>query len=192
MNKGRQHLDILQSNIMPLRLISFSFRLSLLTLFTTFNYLRFIFNLKRLFVIRLAYSLYDKIFRHDSTISHVGFILLALSVYSIESIQAFIFYLTQYSIANLNVFITLIGILTSVVSAVYYLVIVKEIFFEKPDHKLNSELNDLILTDNVINRTGLIHKFTYTADDIKLSSSNTIIISILTLIVSLFIFVPQE
>jgi NADH-ubiquinone oxidoreductase chain 2 len=31
-----------------------------------------------------------------STISHVGFILLALSIDSIESIQAFIFYLMQY------------------------------------------------------------------------------------------------
>lgn len=46
----------------------------------------------------------------DSTISHVGFILLSLSVNSIESIQAFIFYLMQYSISNLNAFIILIAI----------------------------------------------------------------------------------
>ena len=45
-----------------------------------------------------------------STISHVGFILLALSVSSIESIQAFIFYIVQYSISNLNIFIILIAI----------------------------------------------------------------------------------
>ena len=44
-----------------------------------------------------------------STISHVGFILLALSINSIESIQAFIFYLMQYSISNLNAFIILIS-----------------------------------------------------------------------------------
>ena len=42
-----------------------------------------------------------------STISHVGFILLALSINSIESIQSFIFYLMQYSISNLNAFIIL-------------------------------------------------------------------------------------
>jgi NADH-ubiquinone oxidoreductase chain 2 len=54
------------------------------------------FRIKRLF----AYS----------TISHVGFILLALSISSIESTQAFIFYLIQYSISNLNAFIILIGI----------------------------------------------------------------------------------
>src|SRR6201994_764973 len=45
-----------------------------------------------------------------STISHLGFILLALSINSIESIQAFIFYLMQYSISNLNVFVILISI----------------------------------------------------------------------------------
>lgn len=45
-----------------------------------------------------------------STISHVGFILLALSGSSIESTQAFIFYLIQYSISNLNVFIIIITI----------------------------------------------------------------------------------
>ena len=43
-----------------------------------------------------------------STISHVGFILLALSITSIESIQAFVFYLMQYSISNLNAFILLV------------------------------------------------------------------------------------
>jgi len=45
-----------------------------------------------------------------STISHVGFILLALSISSVESTQAFIFYLVQYSISNLNIFIILITI----------------------------------------------------------------------------------
>ena len=43
-----------------------------------------------------------------STISHLGFILLALSISSIESGQGFIFYLIQYSICNLNIFIILI------------------------------------------------------------------------------------
>lgn len=45
-----------------------------------------------------------------STISHVGFILLALSIGTIESVQSFIFYLTQYSLANLNAFLLLITI----------------------------------------------------------------------------------
>ncbi len=45
-----------------------------------------------------------------STISHLGFILLAITVNSLESIQAFVFYLMQYSISNLNVFIIIIAI----------------------------------------------------------------------------------
>jgi NADH-ubiquinone oxidoreductase chain 2 len=45
-----------------------------------------------------------------STISHVGFILLALSINSTESIQAYVFYVLQYSISNLNAFIILITI----------------------------------------------------------------------------------
>lgn len=45
-----------------------------------------------------------------STISHLGFILLALSIGSFESTEAFIFYLMQYSISNLNAFIILVVI----------------------------------------------------------------------------------
>ena len=45
-----------------------------------------------------------------STISHVGFILLSLSVNTFESIQAFFFYIIQYSISNLNAFIILLSI----------------------------------------------------------------------------------
>lgn len=45
-----------------------------------------------------------------STISHVGFILLALGINTIESSQAFLFYLMQYTVANLNVFIILVTI----------------------------------------------------------------------------------
>ena len=45
-----------------------------------------------------------------STISHVGFILLALVVHTIESYQAFIFYTIQYILTNLNAFIIIIAI----------------------------------------------------------------------------------
>jgi NADH-ubiquinone oxidoreductase chain 2 len=221
------------------------------------------FRIKRLF----AYS----------TISHVGFILLALSINSIESIQAFIFYIVQYSISNLNafillvtmgfslyyytneekqyqhltdknnspiqlvsqikgyfyinpfvalsltitifsfvgvppfigffakqmvlsaaldsgyIFIVLIGILTSVISAVYYLGIIKQIFFFKPDYKINSVLKSINMYGTVINnKSNLIEKVTFNINSLVLSSSVSITISILTLIISLFIFMPQE
>lgn len=45
-----------------------------------------------------------------STISHIGFILLALIVHTIESYQAFFFYLIQYILTNLNAFMIVIAI----------------------------------------------------------------------------------
>lgn len=65
------------------------------------------FRIKRLF----AYS----------TISHVGFILLALSINSAESIQSYIFYILQYSLSNLNAFIILVSM-----GFTFYLYVYKE------------------------------------------------------------------
>ena len=220
------------------------------------------FRIKRLF----AYS----------TISHVGFILLALSINSIESIQAFIFYLMQYSISNLNafiilisigfslyfyindsdefkqlgdknnspiqlisqmkgyfyinpvlslslavtifsfvgippligffakqmvlsaaldsgyVFLALVAILTSVISAVYYLNIIKQVFFDESEYKVNPELTNMNLHGNIVKNNVLIQRLTFNINSIVLSSYLTITISILTLIILLFIFIPQE
>ena len=44
-----------------------------------------------------------------SSITHVGFLLLALSIYTQKSIDSFIFYLVQYSITNLNIFLILLA-----------------------------------------------------------------------------------
>jgi NADH-ubiquinone oxidoreductase chain 2 len=43
-----------------------------------------------------------------STISHLGYMLLSLLIYKLESLVAFSFYLIQYSISNLNAFMILI------------------------------------------------------------------------------------
>jgi NADH-ubiquinone oxidoreductase chain 2 len=215
-----------------------------------------------------------------STISHVGFILLALSISSIESTQAFIFYLMQYSISNLNVFIiliaigfslysyvsdnkehkelldknnspiqlisqlkgyfyinpilslslaitifsfvgipplvgffakqmvlsaaldngyvflSLIAILTSVISAVYYLNIIKEIFFYSPEYQINPLLENLKLKGNIINKSSRLNNrikpvmFNY--KNITISSPMAITISIITLVILLFIFMNKE
>ena len=54
-----------------------------------------------------------------STISHIGFILLSLSINTYESVQAFFFYLIQYSFSNLNAFIILIAIGYSLYSYIW-------------------------------------------------------------------------
>jgi len=211
-----------------------------------------------------------------STISHVGFILLALSINSIESIQAFIFYLMQYSISNLNafiillsigfslfyyvnktdeykqlsekenspiqlisqlkgyfyinpvlalsltitifsfvgippligffakqmvlsaaldsgyVFLALVAILTSVISAVYYLNIIKQVFFDKPEYKISDEIKNINLDGNIIQNNVLVKKVTFKVDSIRLSSPLTNTISVLSLTILLFMFIPQE
>jgi len=43
-----------------------------------------------------------------STISHIGFILLALAINSEQSIEALMFYIIQYTITNLNTFLIII------------------------------------------------------------------------------------
>jgi NADH-ubiquinone oxidoreductase chain 2 len=60
-------------------------------------------------VLGLAQSRIKRLFAY-STISHIGFILLALSIDKTEAIQSYIFYILQYSIANLNAFIILLSI----------------------------------------------------------------------------------
>jgi NADH-ubiquinone oxidoreductase chain 2 len=45
-----------------------------------------------------------------STISHIGFILLALAINTVQSIDSFIFYIVQYIITNLNIFLIVIAL----------------------------------------------------------------------------------
>lgn len=54
-----------------------------------------------------------------STVSHIGFILLSMSVNTLMSVQAFVFYLITYSISNLNVFLFVIMIGYSLYYHVY-------------------------------------------------------------------------
>jgi NADH-ubiquinone oxidoreductase chain 2 len=73
-----------------------------------------------------------------------------------------------------------------------YLNIVKQIFFDKPEYKINPEIANINLHGSIIKKNLLIKKLTFKLNNIVLSSSLTITISILTLIIVLFIFTPQE
>jgi len=221
------------------------------------------FRIKRLF----AYS----------TISHVGFILLALSISSIESTQAFIFYLIQYSISNLNaflilitigfsfyfyvnenkeheelldknnspvqlinqlkgyffinpvlalslsitifsfmgippligffgkqmvlsaaldkglIFLSIVAILTSVIGGVYYLNIIKEMFFYYPEYKINPLIENLNINGNIYNRyNNLVKSVKFKYNNITVSSTGAFTISVITLVILLFMFLNNE
>jgi NADH-ubiquinone oxidoreductase chain 2 len=90
------------------------------------------------------------------------------------------------------VFLTLIAILTSVIGAVYYLNIVKQIFFDESEYIINPELDNIDIHASITKKDILIEKFKFNCGNIILSSYLTISISTLTLIISLFVFMPQE
>nr|YP_009926604.1 NADH dehydrogenase subunit 2 [Wolfiporia cocos]QNH92662.1 NADH dehydrogenase subunit 2 [Wolfiporia cocos] len=46
---------------------------------------------------------------HNCTISHIGFMLLALAINTEQSIDSLIFYIVQYSITNLNTFLIILA-----------------------------------------------------------------------------------
>lgn len=241
-------------------------------------------------VVGLTQSRIKRLFAF-STISHVGFILLGLSIHSVESTQAFMFYLIQYSISNLNafmliltigyslycyvyngnsvedkekenskdisdkkanlqdlnnspiqlidqlkgyyyinpvlslslaitlfsfagippligffgkqmilsaaidngyIFMSLVAILTSVISAVYYLTIIKKIFFDKNDYTLNEQLESFNADGLVAEENSIVEKVNIKINNIIISSSLSLSISVITLIITLFIFIPEE
>jgi NADH-ubiquinone oxidoreductase chain 2 len=55
-------------------------------------------------------NLYGKFVFFDSTISHIGFLLLALAINTEQSIDSFLFYLIQYTITNLNIFLIILAL----------------------------------------------------------------------------------
>jgi NADH-ubiquinone oxidoreductase chain 2 len=90
------------------------------------------------------------------------------------------------------VFLTLVAILTSVISAVYYLNIVKQVFFDESEYKANPELLNIDIHASIIRKDVLIRKLKFNCENIILSSYLTISVSVLTLIILIFILMPQE
>jgi NADH-ubiquinone oxidoreductase chain 2 len=79
-----------------------------LGLWTNIIILSAIFSLFIGTVLGLSQSRIKRLFAY-STITHVGFLLLALSLNSVIGVDAFLFYLIQYTITNLNLFFILIA-----------------------------------------------------------------------------------
>ena len=123
---------------------------------------------------------------------------LAITLFSFAGIPPLIGFFGKMmvlsaAIDNGYIFMSLVAIITSVISAVYYLVIVKQIFFYKPDYIINPELKDFNAEGIIIEKTGgVIKKVNIKINNIVISSSLSLAISIITFIISLFIFVPQH
>jgi NADH-ubiquinone oxidoreductase chain 2 len=75
------------------------------------NYLLLISSLISLLVgtiVGLSQTRIKRLFAY-STISHIGFILLALAINTEQSIESFLFYIIQYSLTNLNIFLIIMA-----------------------------------------------------------------------------------
>jgi hypothetical protein len=93
-------------------------------------------------------NLYGKFEIFDSTISHIGFILLSLAIASEQSIESILFYIIQYSIANLDIFLILIAL-----SYLIYNSILKKTFV-----KVTKTNNYLLIIYSLLQRINSVSK----------------------------------
>jgi NADH-ubiquinone oxidoreductase chain 2 len=123
---------------------------------------------------------------------------LAITLFSFAGVPPLIgFFAKQMvlsaALTNGYVFMVLIAILTSVTSAVYYLSIIKNMFYYDSQYMINPSLEKLNLIGNIQNSEKENYKkVNFKPENIILSSSLSITISVLTLILLLFIFIPNE
>jgi len=96
------------------------------------------------------------------------------------------------ALQNGYIFLALIAVFTSVISAVYYLNVVKLMFFDTHSYKLSSNLFNLKIPTQIINDKYNNIDTIYLKSKISLSNSLSITISILTLIIILFMFIPDQ
>jgi len=169
-------------------------------------------------LVAIGYSLYaynDKNTNHNNLIdrknSPIQLISQLKGYFHINSILALSLAITLFSFAGIPplmgffakqmvfsaalqegfVFLTLIGVLTSVISAVYYLFIVKTMFFDQHSYTYLNILKDLKIPALVLKNNKVVNKV-YFDSKFALSSSLSITISILTLVILLFMFMPNE
>jgi NADH-ubiquinone oxidoreductase chain 2 len=96
------------------------------------------------------------------------------------------------------IFLSLVAILTSVIGGVYYLGIVKEMFFSLPEYKINPLLENLKLKGNVLEAASagadqkVIKKLNFNYKNIAISSPISFVISTITLVILLFLFMNKE
>src|SRR3984885_13323051 len=94
-------------------------------------------------IVGLAQSKIKRLLAY-STISHIGFILLALAINTEQSIDSFIFYIIQYTLTNLNTFLILL--------AIGYIINYKTIINKgsEKDIKFISELKGLFFSNPIL------------------------------------------
>ncbi|RYE15619.1 MAG: hypothetical protein EOP34_02565 [Rickettsiales bacterium] len=122
---------------------------------------------------------------------------LAITLFSFAGIPPLIGFFGKMMILSAAIdkgyiFMALVAILTSVISAVYYLTIIKQIFFDKNDYRLNEQLESFNAEGLITEEKAIVEKVNIKIENIVISSSLSLSISVITLIITLFIFIPEE
>jgi NADH-ubiquinone oxidoreductase chain 2 len=123
---------------------------------------------------------------------------LAITIFSFVGIPPLVgFFAKQMVLSaaldNGYIFLSLVAILTSVIGAVYYLSLIKEIFFSSPEYKINPKVKNITFNGIFYRKNNTLiatHKFNY--KNIVMSSPIAIVIAIITLIILLFLFINKE
>ncbi|KNE87481.1 hypothetical protein PSTG_19134, partial [Puccinia striiformis f. sp. tritici PST-78] len=133
-------------------------------------------------------------------------ISLAITLFSFVGVPPLIgFFAKQMVLSaaldNGYVFMTLVAILTSVIGAGYYLSLIKQIFFFKDDYKINPSVSQSVKNLNLVayinpasfssnkdTSNGL--KVEFNPSNITINSALSSTISVLTLLLILFIYIP--
>jgi len=113
---------------------------------------------------------------------------LAITLFSFVGIPPLVGFFAKQMVLSSAInsgylFITFIAIITSVISAYYYLAVVKQIFFYLTNYKLNPQIDNITIKTTIIggNYNDSIENVNLSEKDITLSSSLTTTISTLTI-----------
>jgi len=123
---------------------------------------------------------------------------LAITIFSFAGVPPLIGFFGKQMVLSAAldkglIFLSLVAITTSVIGGIYYLGIIKEMFFSLPDYKVNTLLENLVLKGNVLNNNRTVIKnINFKYNNIVISSPIAFVISNITLIILLFIFMNQE
>jgi NADH-ubiquinone oxidoreductase chain 2 len=125
---------------------------------------------------------------------------LAITIFSFAGIPPLVGFFGKQMVLSAAldsgyVFLSLIAILTSVIGGVYYLNVIKEMFFFKPEYQLNSLLKHGKFTGYIYNRNNLLlapKNVEFNYSNIAMSSPISFTISSITLLILLFILMNKE
>ena len=131
-------------------------------------------------------------------------ISFAITIFSFIGIPPIIGFFAKQMILsaaldNGYIFMSLIAIITSVIGAGYYLNLIKQIFFFQSNYKENNSINNITIIGYILPSSYYVNDINLYSDTTVFTSKNITInsalsnsISIISLLLLLFIFIPEE